>query len=914
MTNPFDTIARQPIDLPGKGRLDFYSVPALEASGVGAVSRLPVVLRVVLESVLRHCDGRTITADQVRALANWKPNAVRTEEVPFTVGRLALNCAAGIPLLGDVTAIRGAMNRLGLPVENVQPEVHVDMALDHTLTVDYYGNASALLRNMELDIERNYERYRFVKWAMQAYDGIRLFPPGAGILHQLNLEFLAPGFLTRDGVAFPDTMVATDSHTCMIAGLGTVGWGVGGIEAQAALLGLPNYFLTPDVVGVHVTGALRDGVTATDLVLHVTEMLREAKVVGKFVEFFGEGVGRLSLPDRATISNMAPEYGATIGYFPVDEQTCRYLRQTGRDEATVAATEKFYRAQGCFGAAEAGSVEYSRVVDLDLTRVEPCVAGPKRPQDRVPLGALAREFTDLLERPEAEGGYGRPKAPADAKSQGARRVADGDVVIAAITSCTNTSNPSVMLAAGLVAKKAVELGLKMRPSVKTSLTPGSRVVSKYLEATGLQDYLDELGFAVVGYSCATCVGASGPIDSALEEQINENGTVACAVLSGNRNFEARIHPAVRASFLASPPLVVAFALAGTVNIDLTHEPLGHAAGTGEPVYLSDIWPTQEELAQALATAADPAFYRDIYDSDFESSNPYWAEIPQATGSLYPWEPESEYLKEPPFLDDDLRVSTLAEIRGARSLVILGDSVTTDHISPIGTIGIRTPAGKYLAAHGVAPGAFNNYGARRMNHEVMIRGAFANVRLRNLMVPGIEGGMTLHQPDREQMTVFDAAMRYREEQVPLIVMAGEEYGTGSARDWAAKGTRLLGVRAVIASSFERIHRSNLVGMGVLPCQWPEGVNAQTLGLTGAERFDILGIDDTAAPGQPLRLVITRDDREPETVPIMLRVDTPIEFDYLREGGLIPFVLKKLIDKPRPAPAREKISAFAGSQRG
>jgi len=888
MNDSFNSAFRRDIDLgSGAGRA-FYSLPELERQGVGAVSRLPVSLRIVLESLLRNCDGRRVTRQQVIALANWQPNGAREDELPFTVARIVLNCAAGIPLLGDMTAIRAAMQRRGLPMTQVGPRVPVDMALDHTLTVDYHGTPDALKRNMELEIRRNEERFRFVKWAMQAYKGIRLMPPGWGILHQLNLEFLAPGFLVKDGVCYPDSLVGTDSHTCMIAGLGVVGWGVGGIEAEAAMLGLPVYVLTPDVVGVHVSGALRADVTATDLVLTVTERLRQAKVVGKFVEFFGDGVKTLTLPDRATIANMAVEYGATIGYFPVDEQTCAYLRQTGRAEQHVQAVEKYYRAQGCFGAARPGSVDYSSVLELDLASVTPSVAGPKRPQDRIALPELKQRFEKTLAQPVAEGGYGRSGARQSEHGGGAHH---GDVVIAAITSCTNTSNPGVMVAAGLVAKKAVTRGLRPRPWVKTSLTPGSTVVSRYLDATGLQPYLDQLGFAVAGYSCGTCVGASGPIDAGLEKNIMDNDVVACAVLSGNRNFEARIHPAVRASFLASPPLVVAFSLAGRVDVDFDKEPLGHA-DNGDPVYLKDVWPTPGELQEALRTAANPDFYRETYAGDIASRNPLWASIPQGAGEMYSWEADSTYIKEPPFLDAALCKSSLQEIRGARALALLGNSITTDHISPIGSIKSTSPAGLYLQERGVVPEDFNNYGARRMNHEVMMRGTFANVRLRNQMVPGVEGGMTRHYPSGDQLSIYDAAMRYAAEQVPLIVVAGEEYGTGSARDWAAKGTRLLGVRVVVAASFERIHRSNLVGLGVLPCQLDPGVTAATLGLDGSETFDLLGLNDDARPRQRLTLIV-HGGRGRVEVPLTLRLDTPAEIDYVRHGGILPGVLAELV---------------------
>jgi aconitate hydratase len=888
MTNPFDSTAKRDIDLGSGKKRAYYSLPALEASGAGRISRLPVSLRIVLESLLRNCDGKRVSERQVRALAAWQPNDKREEEIPFTVGRVVLNCAAGIPLLGDLTAIRGAVTRMGHAGEIVQPVVPVDMTLDHTLTVDYHGTPDALAKNMALETERNHERFRFVKWALQAYKGIRFLPPGWGILHQLNLEFLAPGYLEKDGVIYPDTLVGTDSHTGMIAGLGTVGWGVGGIEAEAAVLGQPVCFLTPDVTGVHVTGVLKHGVTSTDLVLHVTEMLRKAKVVGHFVEYFGEGVATLTLPDRATISNMAVEYGATIGYFPVDEQTCRYLAQTGRSEERVRETEAFYRAIECFGAPRKGEVDYSRVIELDLSTVEPNVAGPKRPQDRIALKDIKQRFDEVLTQPAASGGYEKSR-------DGEGKVRHGDVVIAAITSCTNTSNPGVMVAAGLVAKKAVERGLSVKATVKTSLTPGSTVVSRYLDATGLQPYLDKLGFNVAGYTCGTCVGASGPIDASLEKAIADDDIVACAVLSGNRNFEARIHPAVRAAFLASPPLVVAFALAGRVDIDFDKEPI---AGD---VYLRDVWPSAEELQAALRIAENPAFYRETYSADITSRNPHWKGIPQVTGQMYAWEGDSSYIKEPPFLGEPLRASTLADIRGARALAILGNSITTDHISPIGSIKSSSPAGLYLQKLGVTPQDFNNYGARRMNHEVMMRGTFANVRLKNLMVPGVEGGVTVHQPSAQQTTIYDAAIRYAADRVPLVVIAGEEYGTGSARDWAAKGTRLLGVRAVVASSFERIHRSNLVGMGVLPCQLPAGVTAATLGLDGSETYDIVGLSDRVEPRQQVTLVITRTNGERQEVPLTLRLDTPAEVEYQRHGGIMPYVLSEITQSAARRPA-------------
>lgn len=896
MDTPLKLACRIEADLGPAGKGYVYSLPALEQRGTGRISRLPVSIRIVLESLLRNCDGKTVLEEHVLDLACWQPNVPRTTEIPFVVGRVVLNCAAGIPLLGDLTAMRNAIGRQGRSPAMVEPKVPVDMTLDHTLTVDYHGTPDALQRNMRLEIERNRERFSFVKWAMQAYKGIRLIPPGFGILHQINLEFFAPGLLSKDRTFFPDTLVGTDSHTGMIAGLGTVGWGVGGIEAQAAVLGQPVYMLTPDVVGVHVTGELPAGVTSTDLVLHVTEMLRQAKVVGKFVEFFGADVAKLTVPDRATISNMAPEYGATVGFFPVDAQTLAYLRQTGRTEAQVAATEAYYRLQGCFGPVLPGEIDYSQVLTLDLSTITPNVAGPKRPQDRIPLAEIKSRFEALLKSPINEGGYGKGDAVARTANDGSAgtrgAVGNGDVVIAAITSCTNTSNPGVMLAAGLVARKAVERGLKVQPWVKTSLAPGSRVVSEYLEATGLQRDLDQLGFMLAGYSCTTCFGASGPIDADLEKSINDNDVVACAVLSGNRNFEARIHPAVRASFLASPPLVVAFALAGRADIDLAREPLGRGAA-GEPVYLKDIWPTRDELASVLSTAATPDQYRAVYGMDHAVANPLWGAIPHTTGESYPWSADSTYIKEPPFLDASLTESSLCEFTGARALAILGNSITTDHISPIGSIKPSSPAGMYLQDLGVTPADFNNYGARRMNHEVMVRGTFANVRLRNLMVPGVEGGVTVHQPSGERMSIYHAAMRYAADKVPLFVIAGEEYGTGSARDWAAKSTRLLGVRAIIAGSFERIHRSNLVGMGVLPCQLPAGVTAGSLRLTGSEQFDLTGLDENAKPRQPVTLVIHRPDGSHDSVVLTLRLDTPAEVNYVRHGGIMPYMLDELV---------------------
>ena len=880
---------RREIDL-GDRNGCIYSLAALAMQLQCEVERLPVSLRIVLESMLRNCDGLRVNESQVRELAQWQPRAKRTGEIPFVVGRIVLQDVAGIPLLCDLAAMRSALARDGRRTDVVGPRVPVDMVIDHSLSVDYHGTADALQGNMSLEFERNDERFRFVKWAMQAFDGINLIPPGYGILHQINLEYFGRGLLSHEGSYYPDTLVGTDSHTCMIAGLGVVGWGVGGIEAEAAMLGQPINMLTPDVVGVNLVGTLRPGVTATDLVLHATEMLRKAKVVGKFVEFCGEGVSQLSVPDRATLANMAPEYGATIGYFPYDEQTSRYLRETGREEAKVAAAEAYFRAQGLFGTANPRDIDYTEVLTLDLGAVVPCVAGPKRPQDRIPVDQLKPRFASLLAAPLQEGGYGRCLAETDARP--VDRLADGHILIAAITSCTNTSNPELMLAAGLLARNAVQRGLKVPPWVKTSLTPGSVVVGDYLGSTGLQQYLDALGFNVAGYACATCVGNSGPIDATIEKIVNDDGLVACAVLSGNRNFEARIHPAVRAAFLMSPPLVVAYALAGHVNINLMSEPVG-CDTQGKPVYLANIWPAPEELKALLRAVSQPAQYEHAYRAATSGDNPLWNSIPAAKGLVYAWEDRSSYIKEPPYFKDAaLSQSSLHQFSGARAIAILGDSVTTDHISPIGNIKTTSPAGIYLRSLGVAAVDFNNYGARRMNHEVMVRGTFANVRLRNLMCPGVEGGMTTHQPSGETVSIYDAAMRYDAAKVPLVVIAGEEYGTGSARDWAAKGTRLLGVRAVIAKSFERIHRSNLVGMGVLPCELGADMSAETLKLNGSEEYALVGLHGVVKPRQIVMLQIRRKTGEIEAIPLTLRLDTPAEIEYAQRGGILPFVLESL----------------------
>ena len=875
----------------------YYSLPHLERQGIGAVSRLPVSLRIVLESLLRNFDGKRITEQDIHALANWKATAPRTEEIPFVVARIVLQDFTGVPLLVDLAAMRSAVARMGGRPQRVEPLVPVDLVVDHSIQVDYSGSPQALRLNMEMEFRRNRARYQFLKWGMQAFDQFRVIPPGVGIVHQVNLEYLAQGVLENDGVYYPDTLVGTDSHTTMINGLGILGWGVGGIEAEAGMLGQPVYFLTPDVVGVHLTGRLREGVTATDLVLKCTEILRKAKVVGKFVEYFGEGAASLPLTDRATIANMAPEYGATIGYFPVDEETCNYLRATGRSPRQVEAFRNYHIAQDLFGVPRQGDCDYSQVLEVDLEEIQSSVAGPKRPQDRLDLDQLKPKFRELLVKPLNRGGY--DQKPSGLKKRfptgsfgGPSDVGHGDVLIAAITSCTNTSNPGVMLAAGLLAKNAVEKGLSVRPTVKRSLAPGSRVVSSYLEKTGLQPYLDRLGFNLVGFGCTTCIGNSGPLDPEIERVVTGHDLVAASVLSGNRNFEARVHPNIKANFLMSPPLVVAFALAGRIDIDLSSEPIGRGR-EGEEVYLKDIWPSLQEVSRLMPAAFDPETFRRMY-RDFAGQDGGWQEIPSSRGVLFEWDPDSTYIQEPPFFENfSPGAGEVENINGARPLAILGDSVTTDHISPAGAIAQASPAGAFLLERGVAARDFNSYGSRRGNDQVMTRGTFANVRIKNLMVPGVEGGFTRFQPDGTRMTIYEAALRYREQGTPLIVLAGQEYGTGSSRDWAAKGTQLLGVRAVVARSFERIHRSNLVGMGVLPCQFPEGAGADSLHLDGTEIYDLLGIEPEIQPRQQIDLVVHRPDGRTETIPVTVRIDTPVEVEYYRHQGILPYVLSGLL---------------------
>ncbi len=889
--------SRQSFKLASGKQGAFYSLPALQTAGVGNISRLPVSIRIVLESVLRNCDGKKVTEQHVRELANWKPSAARSEEIPFVVARIVLQDFTGVPLLADLAAMRDAAAKAGKDPKVIEPLVPVDLVVDHSVQIDSYNNPDALKVNMELEFERNKERYRFMKWGMQAFDTFKVVPPGIGIVHQVNLEYLARGVQHKDGVYYPDTLVGTDSHTTMINGIGVVGWGVGGIEAEAGMLGQPVYFLTPDVVGVNLKGKLKEGVTATDLVLTITELLRKHKVVGKFVEFFGEGTAALTLPDRATIANMAPEYGATMGFFPVDDVTVQFMKNTGRTADEVDAFEAYFKAQGLFGIPQAGSIDYSSVVELDLSSIEPSLSGPKRPQDRIALPKMKSTFDTLFSKPVAENGFNQPAENLGkryATGKDGLEIGNGDVLIAAITSCTNTSNPGVLLAAGLLAKKAVAKGLTVAPHIKTSLAPGSRVVTEYLTNAGLLQSLEQLGFSVAAYGCTTCIGNAGPLREDIEKTIVDNNLVCAAVLSGNRNFEARIHPNIKANFLASPPLVVAYAIAGKANIDLSTEPLGKDKD-GQPVYLKDIWPNSAEVATVMKFAADPAVYQKLY-SDLTKDLPLWNAIPAPTGNQYQWD-DSTYIAKPPFFD--AAVPKIGDIKGAKALALLGDSVTTDHISPAGSFKPTTPAGKYLQGHKVEIKDFNSYGSRRGNHEVMMRGTFANVRIKNLMLPAnpdgsrVEGGYTLY--NGEQMSIYDAAMKHIATGTPTVIFAGEEYGTGSSRDWAAKGTQLLGVKAVIAKSYERIHRSNLVGMGVLPLQFKGSDSLASLNLTGDETFELTGLNGEIKPQQDVTLSITRKDGSKQNVSLLLRIDTPIEVDYYKNGGILPFVLKELVGK-------------------
>jgi len=893
---------------PAAGRTGtLYSLPALEKAGVGAISRLPISIRIVLESVLRNCDGKKVTEEHVRQLAGWKPRAARTDEIPFVVARIVLQDFTGVPLLADLAAMRGVANRMGREPKLIEPLVPVDLVVDHSVQIDHYGNKNALDLNMKLEFKRNEERYQFMKWGMQAFDTFKVVPPGIGIVHQVNLEYLARGVHQNGDIYYPDTLVGTDSHTTMVNGIGVVGWGVGGIEAEAGMLGQPVYFLTPDVVGVHLKGRLREGCTATDLVLTVTEMLRKEKVVGKFVEFFGVGTAGLAVPDRATIANMAPEYGATMGLFPVDAATIEYFRGTGRSSEEISALEAYFKAQGMFGVPKAGQIDYTQVVELDLSTVAPSLAGPKRPQDRIEIGKVRSTFSSLFSKPVAENGFAKKSGElaTRVKTSDGIDIGSGDVLIAAITSCTNTSNPSVLIAAGLLAKKAVEKGLSVKKHVKTSLAPGSRVVTEYLKAAGLLPYLEQLGFYVSAYGCTTCIGNAGPLADPIDEAVVKNDLVCAAVLSGNRNFEARIHPNLRANFLASPPLVVAYAIAGTVLKDLMTEPLG-TGKDDKPVWIGDVWPSSAEVHALMKYATDSKTFRKLY-GDFVTGNTLWNTVPSASGQVYNW-PKSTYIAEPPFFEHfGMQPEKSGNVVNARALGIFGDSVTTDHISPAGSIKDTSPAGQYLLSHDVAKADFNSYGARRGNHEVMMRGTFANVRIKNLMLPPktdgtrVEGGFTLLQPSGEQMPIYDAAMKYVAQGVPTIVFGGEEYGTGSSRDWAAKGPQLLGVKAVIARSFERIHRSNLVGMGVLPLQFKGTDSAQSLAIKGDEEFDILGLEGEIKPLQDVTLVIRRKDGSRQEVKVQLRIDTPIEVDYYLHGGILPYVLRDILKQAQASSA-------------
>jgi aconitate hydratase len=889
----------------GSGKGKYYSLPALGKALNVKIERLPVSIRIVLESVLRNYDGKKIGEEHIKQLANWKPVADRTDEIPFVVSRVVLQDFTGVPLLADIAAMRGVAQRAGKDPKAIEPLVPVDLVVDHSVQIDYFRQKDALDLNMKLEFQRNNERYQFMKWGMQAFDTFKVVPPGVGIVHQVNLEYLARGVHKKsiggDTVYYPDTLVGTDSHTTMINGIGVVGWGVGGIEAEAGMLGQPVYFLTPDVVGVELKGKIREGVTATDLVLTVTEMLRKEKVVGKFVEFFGEGTKSLSLPDRATIGNMAPEYGATMGFFPVDEKTIDYFKGTGRTDAEIAAFESYFKAQNLFGVPLAGEIDYTKIVTLDLGTVAPSLAGPKRPQDRIEITNVKSNFTELFSKPVSDNGFGKKAADLNKQYVTTNKVnvKNGDILIAAITSCTNTSNPSVLLAAGLLAKKAVEAGLTVAPHIKTSLAPGSRIVTEYLTKTNLLTYLDQLGFTLAAYGCTTCIGNAGDLTPELNDAITKNDIVAAAVLSGNRNFEARIHPNIRANFLASPPLVVAYAIAGNMTVDLMTEPVGKGKN-GKDIFLGDIWPTSDEVNSLLKYALDADAFRKNY-AELTKTGDLWSKIEGEAGQVYDW-PKSTYIAEPPFFGKDFSMTpadSIPAVKGARPLGIFGDSVTTDHISPAGSIKESSPAGVWLKANGVQKADFNSYGSRRGNHDVMMRGTFANVRIKNLMIPlkedgsRVEGGVTIFQPSGEELSIYDAAMKYVDAGTPTIVFAGEEYGTGSSRDWAAKGTQLLGVKLVVARSFERIHRSNLVGMGVLPLQFKGSDSVQSLNITGEETFDLEGLSSDIKPQQEVTLVIHRKDGSEQRVTVLLRIDTPIEVDYYKHGGILPFVLRSLL---------------------
>jgi aconitate hydratase len=883
-----------------KGRFTIYRLDRLEREGVTQLSRLPYSIRIMLESVLRQCNGKEIVNEDVANLAGWMPNPAQRPALPYRPARVIMQDFTGVPAIVELAAMRQAMARLGGDPSKINPLVPVDLIIDHSVQVDFFASADALVRNAELEFQRNRERYEFLRWGQNVFSNFRVVPPATGIVHQINLEYLAKVVIAEksgdETIAYPDTLVGTDSHTTMINGLGVVGWGVGGIEAEAAMLGQPIDMLTPDVIGVKLFGQLPESVTATDLTLTITQILRRKGVVDKFVEFYGPGLSTLSLPDRATIANMAPEYGATIGYFPVDNETLRYLKLTGRPEETIELVERYCKEQGLFRSDNSPEPEYSTALEFDLNSVESSLAGPKRPQDRVSIFDVHRSFIATLSAPVKDGGFELTEAEIEKEVNfGANgqvlKLSHGAVVIAAITSCTNTSNPSVMIAAGLIARKALENGLKVKPYVKTSLAPGSRVVTEYLSASGLLEPLAKLGFNVVGYGCTTCIGNSGPLPGDVIKAITSGNLVAVSVLSGNRNFEGRIHPYVRANYLASPPLVVAYALAGTVNIDLKNDPLGNDPD-GKPVYLRDIWPLNQEVVQAIEKNVSTDMFKEKYRCVF-TGNETWNAIQSSESELYQWDKTSTYIQEPPFFLNLVHgKQNIKGITGARVLALLGDSITTDHISPAGTIPVDSPAGKYLIANGVQPREFNSYGSRRGNDRVMTRGTFANIRLKNRMVPGVEGGITLHIPDEEQMSIYEAAMKYLQEGIPLVIVAGKDYGSGSSRDWAAKGTKLLGVKAVIAESFERIHRSNLVGMGVLPLQFMPGENASSYGINGKELFNIEGLDDQITPNSTVTIRIIRDDQSVVYFNVIARLNTPIEVDYYRNGGVLNTVINKM----------------------
>ncbi len=880
----------------GKGAAYLYKLETLEKNGVGAISRLPFSIKVLLESVVRNCNNYDVTEEAVQHLANWDPKKQSPAEVPFKPARVLLQDFTGVPAVVDLAAMRSAMARLGGDPTKIEPLIPCDLVIDHSVQTDKYGSSDALQVNMEIEFVRNRERYEFLKWGQQAFRQLGVIPPGVGIIHQVNLEYLARGVFEEGDVVYPDSLVGTDSHTVMINGLGIVGWGVGGIEAEAIMLGQPLFMLAPPVVGFHLHGELPPGATATDLALTVVQKLREKGVVGKFVEFFGDGVAKMSLPDRATVANMGPEYGATMGFFPMDEESLNYLRRTGRSAEHVELVERYMKEQGLFHAADTPTPEFSDVVELDMSTVEPSLAGPKRPQDRIPLPQLKRSFYASLKAPTKQRGFELTDDQLDRRATiemkgKVNTVKHGFVAIASITSCTNTSNPTVMLGAGILAKKAVQRGLSVPAYVKTSLAPGSRVVTEYLNDAGLTPWLEQLGFHTIGYGCASCIGNSGPLPEEAAKAIEENDLIAAAVLSGNRNFEGRVNPLTKANYLASPPLVVAYAIAGRVDIDLANEPLG-ADKNGADVFLKDIWPTPEDFTAVLDKANDPQKFIDAY-KDVNAFSPLWKNISTSSGSLYEWREDSTYIQEPPFFVDlTPDVAPIQAIDDARVLALLGDSVTTDHISPAGAIPKDSPAAKHLMEHGVEPKDFNSFGSRRGNDRVMVRGTFGNIRLKNLLAPGTEGGVTLHLPDGEQMWIYDAAERYKKENAPLIVLAGKEYGTGSSRDWAAKGTLLLGVRAVIAESFERIHRSNLVGMGVLPLQFKDGDSAESLGLSGRELFSI-DVDNDIRPLQEVSVTAKSDDGDAKTFNVILRLDTPVEIDYYRNGGILHTVLRNML---------------------